>query len=218
MSDRSHPFALVFSGVADDRFPPIRAALGETPSLEAFLLAAPAIELLQALRPEEGLGDGGDDFVALVWAAYRYWSAGAATTTLDDRRTRMLCRAPDASAPRAARIAPPASRYIQVAPRLIWASLDGGTQHEPLDGWFLVPEGDALVVVALFGVHPERPGLSVVAVEGTRPALPVHRADGAASFAPTMAGGDVAGLHAIATADELLALAWRQAETGEEAT
>jgi hypothetical protein len=49
----------------------------------------------------------------------------------------------------------------------------------------------------------------VVAVEGSAPALP-GRSDGTAPFAPTMSGGDVAGLRAITTPQELLWLGFQE--------
>ncbi len=209
MSERPHPFDLIFGGIADERFPAIRAVAPTDVSLEEFLVSAPAIEVLRELRPEEGLG-AGDDFVALVFAGYRYWADGRRTVALDEGATRALCRPvlPEVSAPSG-------TRYIQIAPRLIWASLDGGEQHEPLDGWFAVPAAEGMRVVAAFGVHPGRPGLSVLTVAGRLEAIHESRADGAALFSPTMRSGDVANLLSIASLEELLLLSWRAAVIGE---
>lgn len=205
---RPHPFALLFGAVATERFPAIAAALGDERGIEPFLMAPDAIELLHALRPDGGLGEEVDDFVALVHAAWCYWADGAVTTTLDDAGTRALCD-PEASTGAAA--TPPArTRYVAVAPRLVWAALGTGEHHEPLDGWFAVPVRGGLRAVACFGVHPGRPGVSAVAVEGPRPAA-VAREDGTPLFAPTMPGGDTAGLFAVTAPDELLLLAWRAA-------
>lgn len=209
MSDpRPHPFALLFGAVAAERFPAIAATLGDERGLEPFLMAPDAIELLHALRPEGGLGDEVDDFVALVHAAWCYWADGEATVTLDAAATRALCAA--ASAGDAVITPPVRTRYVAVEPRLVWAALGTGEHHEPLDGWFAVPVAGGLRAVACFGVHPARPGVSAVAVEGAMPGAPV-REDGAPLFAPTMPGGDTAGLHAVAAPDELLLLAWRAA-------
>lgn len=201
---RPHPFTLVFDTLAEAHFPAIRDAVGNTPSLDQFLLAEATVELLQALRPEEGIGDAMDDFVAFSHAAFRYWAAGAITQEIELSATRALCigdEVPPHSAPTVA-------QYIQVSPRLIWAQLGEDTLHEPLDGWFLFPEGDGVRLVACFGVHAERPGLSVVSVAGSAPGR-VARPDGTPLFGPTMTGGEVAGLHAVASPEELLLLAWR---------
>lgn len=211
MSDRPHPFALVFGALAEARFPEIRDAVGPTPDLDHFLLAEAVIDLLQEVRPDAGIGEAMDDFVAFTHAAYRFWAEGAHTRHCDEAATRALC---DASAIPIAPV-PAATQYIQLAPRLVWAQLADGEPHEPLDGWFVLPDGDRLTVVACFGVHPERPGLAVVALAGSPPGR-MEREDGTPLFAPTMEGGEVAGLHAVAAPEELLLLAWRAGRFGEE--
>ncbi|MEP6590235.1 MAG: hypothetical protein ABJC19_03540 [Gemmatimonadota bacterium] len=201
----AHPFDLVFGALAEERFPAIRAALPAQAELDEFMLTQPAVELLRELRPDEGLGEGVDEFVAFVHAAFRYWEDGQHSMVLDDEQTRALCR------PDAAPGSPPArltAAYIQMAPRRIWGRLDDGDVFEPLDGWFAVPVAGGVRVVACFGVHPNRPGLSLLVVEGGRPGV-VCREDGSALFAPLMPGGDTAGLHAVVAPEELLLLAWR---------
>lgn len=201
----THPFELVFGPLADQRFPPIQAALPEHVDIDAFMLALPALEFLRDLRPEEGLGDGVDEFVAFVHAAYRFWEDGQLLTRLDAPMTRQLCAdTPTEPSPPL----PLTTAYIQVAPRLIWGQLDGDENYEPLDGWFAVPNGPAVRVVACFGVHANRPGLSLLVAEGQVP-RDLQREDGSSLFAPLMPGGDTAGLHAVVAPEELLLLAWR---------
>jgi hypothetical protein len=154
-----------------------------------------------------------DDFVALVHAAYLFWRDGEATVTLDEPATRQLCQ-PDRSASGRAPLGATTTQYIQVAPRLVWAQLAEDQAFEPLDGWFAIRGDAGLRVVACFGVHGQRPGMSVVAVEGPLP-LTVERPDGTPLFAPTMPGGDGAHLQAVSVPGELLLLGWRVA-TGEE--
>lgn len=214
-TDAPHPFELVFGALAPERFPAIRSAVAAHADLDAFMLVAPTMELLRELRPDEGLGDGVDEFVAFVHAAYRFWEDQEVVVRFDDAATRLLCAA--ASPPLAAGVAPRsgAVAYIQVAPRVIWGRLDDGDVYEPLDGWFAVPVGDGLRVVACFGVHANRPGLSLLVVEGAAPRN-VQRDDGSPLFAPLMPGGDTAGLHAVVAPEELLLLAWRAAVRREE--
>jgi hypothetical protein len=88
---RAHPFELVFAEFRAERLPAIRAELGERSDLDTFMLSAAALDLMQELRPEEGLGDAVDDFVALVHAAYLFWRDGERTTNLDVAATRALC-------------------------------------------------------------------------------------------------------------------------------
>ena len=222
MSDqRTHPFDLVFAGLADERFGAISRELGNERRRDAFLLARPAVELMYELRPEDGIGDGIGDYVGFVHAAYLFWQDGRQTVEFDETATRLLC------APQSARVdsrgggsALPSSRvggamYIQIAPRLVWGQLADGDNFEPLDGWFGWWEGSVLHTVACFGVHPGRPGLSVLALAGHAP-RDIGRDDGTAIFTPTMPGGDAAGLHAVAGPEELLLLACRAERVLEE--
>ncbi|MES2304923.1 MAG: hypothetical protein V4558_05425 [Gemmatimonadota bacterium] len=213
-SPASDPFQLVFGILAEERFPAIRAAVPAEVDLDTFLLSGPAVEVLRDLRPDEGLGDGIDEFVAFVHSAYRFWDAGCPLRALNEAETRALCSA-TSSAVDAAALPLATVAYIQVAPRLIWGQLDDGDVFEPLDGWFVIPVNGGLRIVACFGVHPGRPGLSLLVVEGGAPG-PVQREDGSALFAPMMPGGDTAGLFAVVAPEELLLLAWRAAGRAEE--
>lgn len=202
-----HPFDLVFGDLAAERFPAIDEAIGAATTLDAFLMATPAVQLLHDLRPDEGLGEAVDDFVAFVHAAWRFWADGQSTRRFDVDATRALC----AGTAGVIRIPAPTAHYIQVAPRLVWGQLADGESWQPLDGWFVVPTPGAMRVVACFGLHAARPGLSVVAAEAEMRGGggPLVRGDGTPPFAPLMEGGDQAGLHAVATVEELLELAWR---------
>ncbi len=203
---RPHPFDLVFSQFADNEFPRFRELLGNTPTLDQFLIAPPVVEWLDALRPEEGIGDAVDEFVLLTHAAYRWWAEGSATRSFDREATESLIASAAVGSDGTGQLR---TTYFQVAPHRIWGRIEE-SNHEPLDGWFAVVDGDELRVVGCLGVHPERPGLSVMAVAGPRNTI-APRADGAPPFAPTMSGGDLAGLYAIDTPDELLQLAWQAA-------
>jgi hypothetical protein len=203
----------MFSGFREERFPAIRAALGDSSDVHAFLLAAPALELMRELRPDAGLGEAVDDFVALVHAAYLFWRDGEHTTALDETATRRLCR-PERGVLATVPLSIPAPQYIQIAPRIVWGQLADEEPFEPLDGWFAIPGNAKLRVVACFGVHAQRPGVSVSVIEGAFPVV-VKRPDGRPLFAPTMPGGDAAHLHAVSVPDELLLLGWR-ASAGEE--
>jgi len=208
-ASRAHPFDLLFAVFREERFPAIRAAIGESTDVNAFMLAAPALELLRELRPDEGLGDGTDDFVALVHAAYLYWRDGERTATLEEARSRGLT-----SGVLGEGLVPGAVTYVQLAPRIFWGQLDPDAAYEPLDGFFVIPRDRAtLRLVACFGVHERRPGVSIVTVQGSEPAG-AQRRDGTMLFAPTMSGGDAAHLHAVNEPDELLLLGWRAMREG----
>lgn len=222
---RPHPFTLVFGEMAPTHLSAIEAELGGETSLDAFLLGRAAVELLGELRPDDGIGEAIDDFVAFVHAAYLFWAAGANTVAFDEAGTRDLCRATspaplrsttDRGSSDATRVTDPAhAMYIQVAPRLVWGQLTVGEPFEPLDGWFDLGTRDPIRLVACFGVHPNRPGLSVLAITGARPTA-CSRDDGSTPFSPRMPGGDAAGLHAVTGAEELLLMAGRAIDALEE--
>jgi hypothetical protein len=205
---RPDPFSLVFGDLAEEAFPRIRDVLGPRASIEAFMLSEPALELMGGLRPDEGLGDAVDEFVAFVHAAWRFWCDGKQLVVRDEAATHALCHLGVAAVSPALAQAPETTRYIQVAPRLVWGRLASDETYEPLDGWFATRTGPSLRVVACFGLHSTRPGLSVVVAQGFAP-MTIVREDGSAVFSPMMPGGDLAGLHAVAAPEELLLLGWR---------
>ena len=208
MSDtRPHPFDMVFGGIADERFAAIRATIGDARDLDAFLMANPSVSLLHDLRPDGGIGEAIDDFVAFVHAAFCYWADGCRTVALDVVATHRICRA-EVGAGRASR---PTTRCTFRSPAVIWGQLDVDTGYEPLDGWFVRGAGGEIDIVACFGVHPNRPGLSVLAARGGRPGLPARR-DRSPVFSPTMPGGDLAGLYTPEGEAEMLLLAWRASD------
>lgn len=195
--------------MAAEKFPPVRDALEGNLGLEHFLMTPAAVELLHELRPDDGLGDAVDDFVAFVHAAFSFWHGGERTTALGEPGLRELIANSRGDRPSAVAVRrSPFASYVQIAPRILWSQVESSEIHEPVDGWFAIPEGDALRVVACLGLHPERPGLSVLTATGPAPQA-LHRDDGTAPFAPAMEGGAAAGLHSVADADELLWLAWR---------
>lgn len=206
---RPTPYQLAMAPWADERFSPVRQALEgldvDVWDRDAFLMAKPVVELVRALRPEEGLGEGMDEFVALLHVAYLYWMHGEPLRVVNEEGLRSLLGEPT---PPLRFSASPTVRYVQVPPHRIWGAAVEGTVPEPLDGCFVVRRGDQLDVVGVFGVHPRRDGFTVVAVRGPR-AVDLTRPDASAVFAPVLTGGKAAGLHSVTGMEELLELAWR---------
>jgi hypothetical protein len=208
---RPTPFELVFEHLAEERFPPLREALtrdGHDPrDRDAFIMTREAAQLVRELRPDEGVGEAIDQLVALVHHAFLLWSAGALTLAVPDAELAALVAARAPLPPDDAAL--PAAWYVQLPPRRVWGEVVQGEPHEPLDGCFVHrAPGDALRVLGIFGVHPDRMGFSVVEAAGPL-AAGLARPDGSALFAPRLQGGAAAGLYSIAGEEELLELGWR---------
>lgn len=205
MDPRPTPFDLVLARFAQERFPPLRAALeasGRNPAdRDAFLMERLAVEAVRELRPGDGLGEGIGGLVALLHHAYLFWAAGRPVSSLDRTGVEAALAAPGARAPGA-------PRYLQLPPRLVWAEAVPGSPAEPLDGIFVHPTPGGLRALGVFGLHPGRDGFTVVEVEGPRPAELV-RPDGSGLFTPILPGGEAAGIHSLTGGEELLDLAWR---------
>lgn len=208
MTVRPTPYATAIAPWADEHFFPVRQALTDLGvdawDRDAFLMAQPVVALVHGLRPEGGLGEGLDEFTALLHAAYLFWLHGEPVFALDVRGAEILLTSPTA----VRHDAGPSVRYVQLPPRRVWGAPTEGGPHEPLDGCFLVRRNDHLTAVGIFGAHPDRDGFTVVLVEGQR-ATGLAREDGTALFAPVMEGGAPAGLHSVVGMEELLELAWR---------
>lgn len=221
MPPRPTPFDLVFAELAEAEFPALRDALeraGEDPQdRDAFLLRGEAGALLQQIRPAEGVGEGIAELAALAHHAFLFWRSGAMTLPLDRAALAGLL---DTEAERVAPGDPlvPASFYLQLPPRQVWAELEPGAPHEPLDGCFVAESGgDGLRVLGVFGLHPDRMGFTVAEAEGSAP-VGLVRTGTDPLFAPVLAGGAAAGLYSIAGLEELLELGWRARSVARRAS
>lgn len=211
MAERLDPFTLVFGQIAEERFPALRTSLEETGrdagDRDAFLLDRAVVELLRDLVPDEHDPSEIDDFVATLHHAYLFWRGGRHIVPVDATRTAALLSAGSPAAPLSRR----PSAYFQFPERLIWGQLTADGPHEPLDGIFIHSRDGSIAALGVFGLHADRPGLSVAEVIGPRPAA-LARTDGSAIFSPVLPGGGAAGLHSITGGEELLELAWRAEE------
>lgn len=209
--DRVTPFGLVLGTIATERFPALRdgiAAAGRDPrDRDAFLMVREVVELLRELEPEEGLGEGIATMAAFLHQSYLYWMDGARTLTIEtDALEQALAGVRPPQRPQSQPPSP--STYVQLPALRVWGVGVEGGPAEPLDGWFVSPNGDILALLAIFGIHPGRAGFTAVEVVGPRP-VSLQRADGSALFSAALPGAAEAGLASIVGADELLELAWR---------
>ncbi len=204
MTSRTDPFTLVFGELAEARFPALKASLassGKDPyDRDAFILDQAVTEFLRDLVPEDAPPESLHEFIAVLQHGYLFWAAGAKLVSITVTGLPAVgSRAPSA---------PHAPLYLQLPSHLYWAQLEPDEPHEPLDGFFVHESQRGLRALAIFGVHPERPGFSVAEVVGAPSGPLFPRPDGSAPFEPQMEGGAAAGLRSVAGPEELLALAW----------
>lgn len=206
---RPDPFRLAFGPFVPDRFEGLRGALVSAGTdlfdRDAWLLSRPGVELLRELRPDGGLGEGVDELVALAHAGFLYWQQGERVIAVSRAALDRIVGAPDSPAGSAGGRT---AYYVDLAPRRMWGRPVAEAAAEPLDGWFAVAAERELILVAVFGMLPDRPGFTVVHVRGPAP-QGLARPDGSPPFTPVLAGGAAAGLWSVIGGEELLDLGWR---------
>jgi hypothetical protein len=209
-SSRITPFDLAFPDAAKSIFPAIHQALEaarqDPRDRDAFLMIREVITLVRDLRPDEGLGEGIDQLAALIHHAYLFWATGQRIIEIPADKLPALLGSEGSVALADDDLQP---SYVQLPLRRVWAEVVPGEPPEPLDGCF-IHQADAsnLRVLGVFGIHPDRPGFSVVEVTGPRP-LNLARRDRSALFSPVLSGGARAGLFSVSGGEELLELGWR---------
>jgi hypothetical protein len=219
MAPRPTPYDIAFGADAEPRFVRIRDSLAtsgrDAHDQDAFVLDREVVTYLRELVPEEGVGEGMEQHVALLHHAYLYWAEGGWIIRPSKTRTAALLGPGEAAGVPAA--AAPRAFYLQLPERLVWAELGPGEPHQPLDGVFVRPwPRGGFFVLAIFGLHPGREGFSVVDADGYREGA-LERADESALFSPALPGGAAAGLFSIVGGEELLELAARAAALVAEA-
>jgi hypothetical protein len=202
VSRRVSPFDVVFGELADERFPALQASLAasriDAGDRDAFILDKAVTEFLRDLVPEDAPPESLHEFIAVLQHCFVYWSTGRRTIIADS--TAVPSSRPTAGPP-------DRPAYIQLPSHLYWGQLEPDAPHEPLDGFFVHAHGEGIRALAIFGLHPDRPGFSVAEVQGALPGPLLPRADGSLPFAPQMDGGENAGIRSVSGPAELLALA-----------
>lgn len=214
---RLTPYDIAFGSGAEERFARVRTSLagsGRDPhDLDAFVLDREVVSYLRELVPEEGIGSGIEQHIALLHHAYLYWAEGAVVVRPTRARVEALLR----EAPTGLIEGAPRAYYLQLPERLIWGGLAPEEPHQPLDGIFVRPYPDGgLFLLAVFGMHTSNEGFTVVDLDGY-PERELAREDGSPLFAPVLPGGAAAGLHSIAGGEELMELAARSVPLAVEA-
>ncbi len=218
---RLHPYDHAFAELADARFGTIRdeatrdrrdlrdrAQFTTLPSVQRLLTEMESPELLSE-QPEAA-----GEYVTALYVAYRFWDAGRCTVAVSRERLEVaMAEPPPAHQP----AVPHGACYLQLPERWFWAQIDAGAPHEPLDGIFVVEDaaGRDLSTLTVLGLRTDRPGFSQIALAAVPDDLRAASAE-EPDFAPTVDGGDAAGLKSVTTPAALLHLVRVALDSGAE--
>lgn len=217
---RLTPYELALPGRAfvDRHFPVIgeeAEARGVDPAdPDRFVLLASAGAALREIRGEEEEGERILQHGALLFHAWHFWRERERIHLLTTSAMEALL---DEALPEG--LPPPAlpsgAGYVQFPQHLVWARAGEGDRPESLDGFFWTRSAAGnLSALLVAGIHRERAGFSVVEVPplpfadvGAWAGLKVR--EGEPDFAPTLPGGELAGLRSVETGGEVLKLVGR---------
>lgn len=202
---------------------------------ERFVFLSTGGDALRELIPAEAPPEMLEEYRALFYHAFNFWSHGRRLYVVEPAVARYLVE----SSPELGdwSFEPPhPSVYLQLPPNLFWASIGTDVPPEPVDGFFVtvccerdplgVPFDDVQVLMVL-GIHRRRAGFSVVPFEtqvgpGIPPAWSEPGREEGRDFENVLPGGDVAGLYSILTTAEALTLVarilWYLGSNAEEVT
>jgi hypothetical protein len=171
-----------------------------TPEVQRLLERVQSPDLV-AQRP-----DAAAAYLALLYAGYRHWEAGARVAAPARASLEAALQSP---APARPPEIPGGACYLALPTPWCWARAGDSGPYEPLDGCFLAADarGAEITVVAILGLRAERGGFTQIALHvppGDFVAAAGVRRD--PPFAPLMEGGAAAGFRSVATAGELLDL------------
>ncbi|MEX2048423.1 MAG: hypothetical protein WEB90_02480 [Gemmatimonadota bacterium] len=176
--------------------------------LESFMRLTAGGDFVRGLRAADAPPETLVPFSALLFHALHFLRADRPLFLLDTEAVRRLV----ADAPGGAPEPPAPAGYLQLPQHLVWMGGGEGGQPESLDGLFwTVSEGGRLLVLAITGLRPDRPGFGTVALPEAPLAdaaswldAPVRREGD--DFATTLPGGELDALIGVEVAGELLKL------------
>jgi hypothetical protein len=220
------PYELAFSeaGFENRTFPTMLAEAeerGEDPAhRERFGFLSLAGDAVREMVPVDAPPEAAEEYRALLYHAFNFWRFGRRGYALDAPLARYLVEAAPALAGWELTLPHP-SVYLQLPPRLFWASIATDVPPEPVHGFFAtiargtdplgLPFHDLQVLMVL-GVRRGRAGFSVVPFDTeVGPGIPAAWAEtpgreGARDFENILPGGDIQGLYSILTHAEALKL------------
>lgn len=220
------PYELVFGegGFEERVFPNIHAeaeSQAEDPARrDRFGFLSIAADAIRDVVPADATADILEEYRLLFYHGFNFWRFGRRLYVLEPATARYLVEAAPKLAGWELKLPYP-SVYVQLPPRLFWASIAVDAPPEPVDGFFAVqsqgvdplgPGFSDLQVLMVLGVRRDRAGFSVIPFDTeVGPGIPADwaeapgREDGP-DFANILPGGEMAGLYSILTNTEALKL------------
>ena len=195
----------------------------DTRRQDDFLLLGFVGATLQEMIPENAPAEALDQYMALLFAGYRFWDTGRRLYVLSEAATARLTTPSYAMGDW--RLAMPPACYVQLPYQRVWARVDADAPFEPVDGYFASTDDTApadgvaatVDILLVLGLRRDRPGLSLIphrmTVEAREaPARAEHPPrDGGSAFANVLPGGERRDYRALVDTSELEALVLRTA-------
>ncbi len=206
---RLHPFGYAFSQLAETQFAAIRAQVPDETMDLATMAGLPSVhDLVRDVSKDlvEPNPRAADEYLAILFAAYRFWRAGEHTFSVARKGLANAIATPPAAAPNVLHHA----CSLQLPERWFWGTIGEDHPHEPLDGMFVVSATTQpqFTVVAVLGLRPGRDGFSQVMVSSSlADVLAAGSTMRAPPFAAVMDGGIEAGFQSVTSEGELSPLA-----------
>ena len=217
MSERSHPFQLIFAGELEQKLAAIREE-AEARGVDArdrqrVAMLLSTGEVLRELLPDDVPPAAVQQVATLVYYCYHFWAAGKPVFEIFEADLRRLL-GPEFKPPADITI-PADAGYVALPRNRIWSRIEEESHAEAVDGFFFV-DGDILLVL---GLIPGRPGFSIMEARdetGGDFSNTQARAEGD-DFANVLPGGEIQGHFAVTNQAEVLKLAHRCfAQLGED--
>ena len=222
-SARLTPYELVFTeGDFESRiFPMIEEEASvalESLSRDRFDFVRAAGDVVREVTPPEAPAEASEQYRALLFHAFHFWSEDRRLYVLDAAAARYLVESdPDLRGWRFS--VPSRTLYLQLPANLFWSSVAPGEKPEPVDGFFVTrtygtnPRGEPyehLDVLVILGIYRSRAGFSVITLEtelgeGISDPWSAEPREGG-DFANVLPGGELSGLYSLLTIGEVLKL------------
>jgi hypothetical protein len=190
---------------------------------DRFQLLAAVGDAVRDVVPPEAPPDALEQYRALLYHAFHFWSFEKRLYLLEPPTARYLVEAAPGLEGWELTVPQP-SFYLQLPANLFWGSVSPEATPEPVDGFFVTSTTaeDALglpfrrvAVLVVLGIRRHRAGFSVIPFDtevgpgiAAEWALPGGR-ETRADFQTVLPGGEIGGLYSILTTSEVLKLVAR---------